>query len=60
MLKRELKINLKSLAVWSFIITIVFIISFLVYPSIINQSSELDKLVNTLPKEVLEIFNMEY
>jgi len=59
MLKRELKINLKSLAVWSFIITIVFIISFLVYPSIINQSSELDKLVNTLPKEVLEIFNMD-
>ena len=59
MLKRELKINLKSLIIWSLIITVIFIISFLVYPSIMEQSSELDKLVNTLPKEVLEIFNMD-
>ena len=59
MLKRELKLNLKSLVIWTLIIVAVFIISFLVYPSIINKSSELDNLVNTLPKEVLEIFNMD-
>ena len=59
MLKRELRINLKSLIIWSLIITLVFIIGFLVYPSIINESSELDKLVNTMPKEMLEIFNMD-
>jgi len=59
MLKRELKINLKSLIIWTLIIVGIFVIGFLVYPSIINESSELDKLVNTLPKEVLEIFNMD-
>lgn len=59
MLKRELKINLKSLIIWTLIVVMVFVISFLVYPSIVNESSELDKLVNTLPKEVLEIFNMD-
>jgi len=59
MLKRELKINLKSLIIWSLILISIFIICFLVYPSIIGQSSELEELVNTLPKEILEIFNMD-
>ena len=59
MLKRELKINLKSLIIWTLILVGIFIMGFLVYPSIIEQSGELDKLVNTLPKEVLEIFNMD-
>jgi len=59
MLKRELKINLKSLIIWTLIVVVIFIIGFLVYPSIISDSVKLEELVNTMPKEFLEIFNMD-
>lgn len=59
MLKRELKVNLKSLIIWTLIIVGVFIIGFLVYPSIIQDTVKIEELVNTMPKEILEIFNMD-
>lgn len=59
MLKRELKVNLKSLIIWTLIIVGVFIIGFLIYPSIIQDTVKIEELVNTMPKEILEIFNMD-
>ena len=59
MLKRELKLNLKSLIIWTLIIVVIFLIGFLIYPSLIQDTVMLDELVSTMPKEVLEIFNMD-
>ena len=59
MLKRELKLNLKSLVIWTLIIVGIFVICFLIYPSLIQDTVMLEELVNTMPKEVLEIFNMD-
>lgn len=59
MLKRELKLNLKSLIIWTLIIVIIFLISFLIYPSLTQDEVMLEELVATMPKEILEIFNMD-
>ena len=59
MLKRELKLNLKSLIIWTLIIVIIFLISFLIYPSLTQDEVMLEALVATMPKEILEIFNMD-
>ena len=59
MFKREFQINLKSLIIWTFIIVFVFIIAFLIYPSLIQDTVNLEELVNTMPKEMLQIFNMD-
>lgn len=59
MFKREFKINLKSLIIWTLIIVFVLVIAFLIYPSLITDTVNLEELVNTMPKEILEIFNMD-
>ena len=59
MLKRELKLNLKSLIIWTLIIVIIFLISFLIYPSLTQDEVMLEELIATMPKEMLQIFNMD-
>ena len=61
MLKRELKINLKSFLIWTSIILLLFLAVFLVYPSIINSDNVkmMDEYVKMLPEEMLKAFNMD-
>ena len=61
MLKRELKINFKSLIIWSTIAISLCLIVFLVYPSIINSDSHqsMDEMLKMFPDEVLKAFNMD-
>jgi ABC-2 type transport system permease protein len=61
MLKREFKINLKSFIIWASICIILFLLAFLVYPSIVNSESSvnLNEMLKAFPQEVLAMFNMD-
>ena len=61
MLKRELKINFKSFLIWTSILVFVFLIVFLMYPSIINSENAkmLDEMFKVFPEEVLKAFNLD-
>ena len=61
MLKRELKINLKSFLIWTSILIVMFLVVFLVYPYIITDESvnSLDKMMKVFPKELIKAFNMD-
>lgn len=61
MLKRELKINLKSFLIWTGILVLLFLAVFLVYPSIINSDNiqMMDEYVKMFPEEMLKAFNMD-
>ena len=61
MFKREMKINLKNFIIWTSILLGLFLIVFLIYPSIINsQNFELiDEMMKMFPKEILKAFNMD-
>jgi len=61
MLKRELKINLKSLIIWTGIIVSICILVFGVYPSIINSESanNMDEIMKMFPEDMLKAFNMD-
>ena len=61
MLKRELKINLKSFLIWSMILILMFLVVFLMYPSIIASDNiqMMDEMVKLFPKEMLKAFNMD-
>lgn len=61
MLKRELKVNLKGFLIWSGILIGLFLIVFLIYPSIINSDDMklLDQMLEIFPEELLKAFNMD-
>ena len=61
MLEREMKINLKSFIIWVFIILGLFLLIYLVYPSIINSDNikMMDEMMNLFPEELLKAFNMD-
>lgn len=61
MLKRELKINLKSFLIWTSILIVMFLVVFLVYPYIVTDDSlnSLDKMMKVFPKELIKAFNMD-
>ena len=61
MLKRELKINFKSFLIWTLILVILFLIVFLIYPSIVNSDNiqMMDEMMNMFPEEMLKAFNMD-
>jgi ABC-2 type transport system permease protein len=59
MLKRELKINLKSLIIWTSIVAGILLMAFLVYPSMATKTGELDALLKTFPEELLKAFSMD-
>ncbi|MGM9970685.1 MAG: ABC transporter permease subunit [Anaeroplasma sp.] len=58
---RELKINLKSFIIWSSILMGLFLVVFLIYPSIMNSESMdmLDEMMKIFPEEILKAFNMD-
>lgn len=61
MLKREMKVNLKSFLIWVSILVILFLVVFLVYPSIISSDNikMMDEMMEMFPKEMLKAFNMD-
>ena len=61
MFKREMKINLKSFIIWTSILIGLFLVVFLVYPSIVNSDSMkmMDEMMNMFPEEMLKAFNMD-
>ena len=61
MIKRELKVNLKSFIIWLSILLIMFGIVYLIYPYIITDDNihSIDELMKAFPPEVLKAFNMD-
>ena len=61
MFKRELKINLKSFIIWKSILIGLFLVVFLIYPSIINSANMemIDEMMKIFPEEMLKAFNMD-
>lgn len=61
MFKREMKINLKSFIIWTSIIIGMFLVVFLVYPSIIKSDNMkmMDEMMQIFPQEMLKAFNMD-
>lgn len=61
MLKRELKVNLKSFIIWTVILLGMFLVTFLTYPFIIKSGSidMMDEMMQMFPEEMLKAFNMD-
>ena len=61
MFKREIKINLKSFIIWTSILIGLFLVVFLVYPSIVNSENMemMDEMMKMFPEEMLKAFNMD-
>ena len=61
MFKREIKINLKSFLIWTIILIAVFLMAYLMYPSIISSETGdmIDEMLKIFPEEVLVAFNMD-
>lgn len=61
MFKREMKINLKSFIIWTCILIGLFLVVFLVYPSIVNSENMemMDEMMKIFPEEMLKAFNMD-
>ena len=61
MFKRELKINLKSFIIWTSILIGLFLLVFLIYPSIVNSENMemIDEMMKMFPEEMLKAFNMD-
>ncbi|MEG2348734.1 MAG: ABC transporter permease subunit [Clostridia bacterium] len=61
MFKREFKINLKSLIMWTIGLLATYLLIFAVYPNLITQDTKasLMQMMNSMPKEMLSVFNMD-
>ena len=61
MLLRELKINLKTLILYIIILSVMFLLIFGVYPSLITKETKLmlDEIMSTMPEGMLATFNMD-
>ena len=61
MFKREMKINFKSFLIWTLILIILFLVVFLMYPSIMNSENiqMMNEMLKVFPEEMLKAFNMD-
>ncbi len=61
MFKREMKVNFKNFIIWTSILIAIFLVVYLIYPSIINSDDikKMDEMMNIFPKEMLKAFNMD-
>ena len=61
MIKRELKVNIKSFIIWTAILIGMFAFTYSIYPFIINDESvkSLDQMMSTFPPELIKAFNMD-
>ncbi len=61
MLLRELRINLKSFVIWMLILLGLFLMVFLIYPSLVDEKniSSMNDMMKMFPEDVLVAFNMD-
>lgn len=61
MFKREMKVNFKKFMIWTGILLALFLLVFLIYPSIINDETimMMDEMMKAFPKGILKSFNMD-
>lgn len=61
MLKRELKVNLKSFIIWTILVVLLYLLVFAIYPSISSNENikMIDEMVKIFPPEVIKAFNMD-
>lgn len=61
MLNRELKVNFKAFCIWTLITILLYLVVFLIYPSIMTDSSteSLNEMMKVFPEDVLKSFNMD-
>lgn len=61
MLKREIKINYKSLLIWTISLSVVYALIYAIYPSLMNEESAkaIADMIASMPEEVLAAFNMD-
>lgn len=61
MFKRELTVNFKSFLIWTMILIILFLVVFLLYPSIMSSDNieMMNEMIKIFPEEVLKAFNMD-
>lgn len=61
MFKRELKANFKSFIIWTLILILLFLVVFIMYPSIIKTGNidKIDEMMKLFPEEILKAFNMD-
>ena len=61
MFKRELKSNFLNFMIWTIVLLVLFLVVFLVYPSIVNSENGkmIDEMMEIFPKELLKAFNMD-
>lgn len=55
---RELKRNSKSLIIWSVVLMALIVMMMSMFPSISKDSENINKLLESYPKELLDAFNM--
>ncbi len=61
MLLRELKVNFKTLVLYTVILSVMFLLIFSIYPSLVTDETKimLDEMMKTMPEEMLVSFNMD-
>ena len=61
MFKREIQVNLKNFIIWLTILIVIFLVAFLIYPSIISNDNikMMDKMMSLFPDDLLKAFNMD-
>ena len=61
MFSRELKINFKAFLIWTLVAMMLYLVVFLVYPSIINgeEVESLNEMMKAFPEDILKAFNMD-
>lgn len=61
MFKRELAVNFKSFLIWTMILIILFLVVFILYPSIMSSDNieMMNEMIKIFPEEVLKAFNMD-
>lgn len=61
MFKREFKINIRGLILWTAILLAIYILIFSIYPSLMNEETKqsMTAIMQSMPQEMLCAFNMD-
>lgn len=61
MFRREMKVNFRNFIIWTLVLIGLFLVVFLVYPSIINSENMemMDEMMKMFPEEIVKAFNMD-
>ena len=61
MFRRELRVNFKNFIIWTMILIGIFLVVFLVYPSLTSNENikMIDEMMTMFPEEMLKAFNMD-